>query len=115
MLVPAGPSSSTWCDRLIEPRLHTAVSSADVTSRISVHRFDRWITLPGLAVWLPARLQVSLNVIQPFPVCASVRIIRAYSSRARIVFTALPCASACARSEEHTSELQSLLRISYAV
>src|SRR3546814_5156203 len=27
----------------------------------------------------------------------------------------LPCSHACGRSEEHTSELQSLMRISYAV
>ena len=49
----------------------------------------------GAAVWLLARLHLSLKVIQPLPVCASVRIIRAYSSRARIVRVALPCASAC--------------------
>ncbi len=30
----------------------------------------------GRAVWLQVRLAASLNVIQPFPVCASVRIMR---------------------------------------
>ena len=31
---------SMCCTRLIEPRLHTAISSADVFSVISVHRLD---------------------------------------------------------------------------
>ena len=31
--------------------LHTAVSLPEVTSRISVHRFDRCTTRPGRAVW----------------------------------------------------------------
>jgi hypothetical protein len=62
---------------LIEPRLHTAVSSPEVTSRISVQRFDRCTTRPGSAVWLQARLDLSLKVIQPLPVWASVRIMRA--------------------------------------
>jgi hypothetical protein len=60
----------------MEPRLHTAVSASLVTSRISVHRFDRWMTFSGRAVWLEVRLAASLNVIQPLPVCASVRIMR---------------------------------------
>ena len=66
-----------WRDRLIEPRLHTAVSLPDVTSRISVHRLERCTVRPGRAVWLHARLLLSLNVIQPLPVCARVRIMRA--------------------------------------
>ena len=46
---------------------------------ISVHRLDRCTTsLPGSSeVWLHARLAASLKVIQPLPVWASVRIIRA--------------------------------------
>ena len=36
----------------------------------------------GCAVWLQVRFAASLNVIQPLPVCASVRIMRPYSSRA---------------------------------
>ncbi|MNM94227.1 hypothetical protein D3C81_1066230 [compost metagenome] len=80
---------------MIEPRLHTAVSSLEQTSRISVHRLDRWITLPGRSVWLLARLHLSLKVIQPLPVSASVRIMRPYSLRALMVRDALPCASAC--------------------
>ena len=47
--------------RLIEPRLQTAVSSPDVTSRISVHRFDRCTVRPGSAVWLHARLRLVLE------------------------------------------------------
>ena len=66
-----------WRPRLIEPRLQTAVSPPDVTSMISVHRFERCTVRPGSAVWLHARFDLSLNVIQPLPVCASVRIIRA--------------------------------------
>ena len=68
-------SGATSRPRLIEPRLQTAVSSFDVTSMISVHRFERCTVLPGAPVWLHFRLDASLNVIQPFPVCASVRII----------------------------------------
>ena len=66
-----------WRPRLIEPRLQTAVSSSEVTSRISVQRFDRCTTRPGSAVWLQALFDLSLKVIQPLPVCASDRIIRA--------------------------------------
>jgi hypothetical protein len=77
-------SNVTWRARLIEPRLQTAVSLADVTSVISVHRFDRCTTLPSAPVWLHFRLVASLKVIQPLPVSASDRIIRAYKSRALI-------------------------------
>ena len=65
--------------RLTEPRLHTAVSESSVTSRISVHRFEECTMLPDSAVWLAVRFAVSLNVIQPLPVWARVRIMRAYS------------------------------------
>ena len=40
----ASPSGVRWAARLIEPRLQTAVSPSLVTSRISVQRFDRWMT-----------------------------------------------------------------------
>lgn len=84
----------TKAPRLTEPRLQTAVSPSSVTSRISVHRFEEWMTRPGSAVWFAVRLEASLNVIQPWPVCARVRIIRPYSSRAGIVLRARPLASA---------------------
>ena len=42
--------SVTWRARLMEPRLQTAVSSREVTSVISVQRFERWTTLPDLPV-----------------------------------------------------------------
>ncbi len=91
----AGSTSVRRCAaRLTEPRLQTAISPSFVTSRISVHRLDEWITAPGSAVWLAVRLAASLNVIQPLPVCARVRIIRAYSVRAGTVLLALPAASA---------------------
>ena len=70
---------STRClARLTDPRLHTAVSESEDTSMISVHRLDRWTTGPpgSSVVWLQVRLLASLKVIQPLPVCASVRIIR---------------------------------------
>ena len=54
------------------------------------------MTLPARRVWLLARLHLSLKVIQPLPVSARVRIIRAYSLRAGIVRAALPWASAWA-------------------
>lgn len=81
-LAQSTPAPSRWAARLIEPRLHTAVSESDDTSMISVHRFDRCTVLPARAVWLPLALEESLNVIQPLPVWASVRIIRPYRSRA---------------------------------
>ena len=74
---PPSAPASVWRARLIEPRLQTAVSFFEVTSRISVQRFERCTVRPGSAVWLQARFDLSLNVIQPLPVCASVRIIRA--------------------------------------
>src|SRR3546814_2752689 len=40
---------------------------------------------------------------------------RAFSKRARAIETVLEAGDEAARSEEHTSELQSLMRISYAV
>ena len=61
-----------------------------------MHRFDRWTVRPGSAVWLQARLDLSLNVIQPYPGSASVRIILAYRSRALTVRAASPAASASA-------------------
>ena len=74
--VSASVSASVRClARLTEPRLQTAVSPSVVTSVISVHRFDRCTTSPPSAVWLHLALLASLNVIQPLPVCASVRII----------------------------------------
>ena len=43
------PSTTAVCrPRLMEPRLQTAVSSSEVTSRISVQRFDRWTVRPGV-------------------------------------------------------------------
>lgn len=59
-----------------------------------MHRFEECTTRPGSAVWFAVRLEASLNVIQPWPVCARVRIIRPYSSRAGIVLRASPLASA---------------------
>ncbi len=69
--------AATWAPRLTEPRLQTAVSESSVTSRISVQRLELCTVRPGSAVWLAARLEASLKVIQPLPVCARVRIIRA--------------------------------------
>ena len=40
-MVPADPRC---CARLIDPRLHTAISSEEVFSVISVHRFDECTT-----------------------------------------------------------------------
>ncbi len=86
--------STTKAPRLTEPRLQTAVSPSLVTSMISVHRFEECTTVPGSAVWFAVRLEASLKVIQPWPVCARVRIIRPYRSRAGMVLRARPSASA---------------------
>ena len=100
-----GRRRSGAAPRLIEPRLQTAVSPSEVTSMISVHRLDRCTTLPSVpsAVWLQVRLAASLKVIQPLPVCARVRIIRAYSSRAGTCRTWRPSASACRYAASNAS------------
>jgi len=49
-LLKIEPLSETCRARLIEPRLHTAVSAEEVTSVISVHRFERCTTFSGLPV-----------------------------------------------------------------
>ncbi len=59
-----------------------------------MHKLDRCTVCPDLPVWLHERLDLSLKVIQPLPVCASTRIMRAYRSRAGSVFFARPVASA---------------------
>ncbi len=87
-------SVRTNAPRLTEPRLQTAVSPSLVTSMISVHRFEEWTTVPGSAVWFAVRFEASLKVIQPWPVCARVRIIRPYRSRAGMLLRARPDASA---------------------
>ncbi len=101
------PSVPRCAARFTEPRLQTAVSPSSVTSRISVHRFEECTTLPGSAVWFAVRLAASLNVIQPLPVCARVRIMRAYRTRAGICFTARPAASAARYAASNSSPYRS--------
>ncbi len=90
---PSGPVLRCRA-KLMEPRLQTAVSVSVDTSVISVHRLDRCTTFPASPVWLHRALDASLNVIQPFPVWASVRIIFPYRSRAFTCRTYRPSASA---------------------
>ncbi|CAM5328222.1 hypothetical protein STENM327S_00042 [Streptomyces tendae] len=59
-----------------------------------MQRLEEWTTWPGVAVWFAVRLAVSLKVIQPLPVCARVRIMRPYSSRAGSILRASPASSA---------------------
>ena len=75
---------STWRARLIEPRLQTAVSSAEVLRVISVQRFELWIT----PQWSCGErmLQGSLNVIQGWPVSNSMVSILRHRLLALIVF-----------------------------
>ena len=70
----------------------TTLAAQVLSQKLASEKID--ITLPGRRVWLLALLHLSLKVIQPLPVSARVRIIRAYSLRAGIVRAALPCASA---------------------
>ena len=94
--VQSTPSGVTWLPSWIDARLQTAVCWLSVTSRISVHRLDRWTTYRPSAAWLQVRLAASLKHIHPLPVWARVRIMRAYSSLARTVRAALPARSASA-------------------
>ena len=63
--LPLGPSFKC-CDRLTEPKLHTAVSVSLVLSVISVHRLDECTT--PTCCWGERTLQGSLKVIQGWPV-----------------------------------------------
>jgi hypothetical protein len=60
------PASSRWLSMRTEPRLQTAVSSAEVFSVISVQRLELWMT-PTWSCGLRT-LQGSLKVIQGWPV-----------------------------------------------
>src|SRR6056300_1868670 len=64
------PSLVTCCLRLTEPRLHTAISSFDVLSVISVHRFDE-CTTPACCCGL-LKLHASLKVIHGWPVSNNI-------------------------------------------
>src|SRR5450631_2400449 len=96
-----------WRPRLIEPKLQTAVSLPEVTSRISVHKLDKCTVRPGSAVWLHARFDLSLNVIQPLPVWANVRIMRAYRSPALTVLAAKPARSAASYARSNSAPYRS--------
>jgi len=63
--------------RLIEPRLHTAISSAEVLRVISVQRLEL-CTTPTCCCGL-RRLHGSLNVIQGCPVSNSIDSILRHS------------------------------------
>src|SRR5437879_12037415 len=73
----SGPASVMWATRLTEPRLHTAISSREVLSVISVHRFEL-CTTPACCCGL-LRLQGSLNVIHGCPVSNSIDSILRHS------------------------------------
>ncbi len=75
------PPSSTCRERLTEPRLHTAVSSSEVLSVISVQRFELCTT----PTWSCGErtLQGSLNVIHGCPVSNSMVIILRHRPTAR--------------------------------
>src|SRR4051812_9162560 len=92
----------------MELRLQTAVSESDVTSKISVQRLERCTVRPGSAVWLHAWLDLSLKVIQPLPVSAKVRIMRAYRSRARTFLAAKPSASAFSYAASNSGPYRSV-------
>src|SRR3989338_9996246 len=100
-------ASLTWSARFTEPRLHTAVSSLDVLSVISVQRFELCTT----PTWSCGErmLDGSLNVIHGCPVSNSMVTIFFHRSRAFIFLNRriFPSSAIFSRSEEHTSELQS--------
>jgi hypothetical protein len=75
-------SPSTMCAaRFTEPRLHTATSSLEVFSVISVHRFDE-CTTPTCCCG-ERTLQESLKVIHGWPVSNSIDSILRHRSWAR--------------------------------
>src|SRR5215470_10075754 len=73
----SSPLSVRWATRLTEPRLHTAISSAEVLSVISVQRLEL-CTTPTCCCGL-LRLQGSLNVIHGCPVSNSIVSILRHS------------------------------------
>ncbi len=92
------PSFVTCCTRLTEPRLHTAISSRDVFSVISVHRFDdaphrRAAAASGCCT-------ASLNVIHGWPVSNSIDSILRHRScaRTRLNSWQLAATRSCVRS-----------------
>ena len=79
--------------KLIEPKLQTAVSSAEVLSKISVQRLELWTT----PTWSCGErmLEGSLNVIQGWPVSKSMLSILRQSCSAStflksLIFPSLP-------------------------
>ena len=75
--------STTCFSRFTEPRLHTAVSSRDVLSVISVHRLELCTT----PTWSCGERMFdgSLNVIQGWPVSNSIDSILRHSFTAETV------------------------------
>src|SRR3546814_3117652 len=85
--------------------------TATQTSMISVHRIS---TAPGArifgVIWLPL-LSCGGDARGGAPICNC----QIQSRRAALISVRIAAPSPSTRSEEHTSELQSLMRISYAV
>src|SRR3546814_2297523 len=77
-----------------------------------LERGARLAVLPRLHAW-PGLQQVNLLVQQVAEAAIEVRIVGA-TEHHRQVATVFPVRLLTKRSEEHTSELQSLMRISYA-
>merc|ERR1719330_1921884 len=78
------PSSFTNAGNAIEAKLHTATSSDEVYSMISVHRFEQWI-VPKFC-WLDLRFAWSLYSMYGVPVSIWDSKMRNHSCWAFTVF-----------------------------
>src|SRR3546814_8113491 len=95
-------------------------------TRISSKLTAILLALSSLAAWLPrcrsghARLAPRIVVVRAAPVLDEVaqllvRPLRQHDAQLHVLIADLVALARRNRSEEHTSELQSLMRISYAV
>ena len=80
LVIDARRRGVRWVSRMTEPRLQTAVSSAEVLRVISVQRLLVWMT-PQWSCGLRT-LQGSLKVIQGWPVSKTILSMDFQSSRA---------------------------------
>src|SRR3546814_4953761 len=76
---------------------------------------DYGATVPALVLAVPSSVPALSNVASILSPSVDIAVIAATAIRAAIRPYSMAVAPFLSRSEEHTSELQSLMRISYAV
>src|SRR3546814_7236548 len=81
----------------------------------TLFRSPRGVRATGAGSRLSARHGLCCRDESDGPRPAPERVSRVFRGVARVTLSEIPASRASKRSEEHTSELQSLMRISYAV